>query len=393
MRNSSLLAAAIVVGTLGLVGCSHTTYVQPPVAQAPPMNSGVPVSSGGPGGPGTAGVYQWQDVPSGQQVPVSRAIFDQGGYQIIAQTGETIIVPFANQNLYVMRFGRTNGQPYFENAGDAPVLYLPPNFALENSANANARWYPLPADYTYTRPVYVSLAPSWNDYVGMNWYSGMSYYGGMWGYTPRSTYWMPNFYINIGGTPYRSYSAYRTYYVSHPGIRYTYNNTIYTNRSTGSFGSRRTVGSTGSFGSGRTTGSFGSGRSTGTTGSFGSGRSMGNSGSTGSFGSGRSTGSGGSFGSGRSMGTTGSGGSFGTRPAGSTGSSFGSGRSSGSSGSFGGGSPTIRPTSPPSGSSFGGSRSTGGSGSFGGGRSSGSGGGSFGGGRSGGSSFGGSRRR
>src|SRR5205807_10468964 len=146
--------------------------------------------------------------------------FDQGGYQIFAQSGETIVVPFVNQNLYAMRFGRSaSGQPYFVNEGDAPVLYLPPNFGLENSAAANARWYPLPADYSYSRPVYVSLAPSWNDYVGMNWYSGMNYYGGMWGYTPRAHFvWMPNYYVNIGGTRYNSFYNYRTYYTSHPGV-------------------------------------------------------------------------------------------------------------------------------------------------------------------------------
>ena len=49
-------------------------------------------------------VYQWQDVPANQDVPITHATFDQGGYQIFAQSGETIVVPFANNNMYVMKF-------------------------------------------------------------------------------------------------------------------------------------------------------------------------------------------------------------------------------------------------------------------------------------------------
>src|SRR5438034_1084223 len=75
-----------------------------------------------PAGAPSMGVYQWQDVPQGQQVPVNRATFDQGGYKVYAASGETIVVPFANQNLYAMKFGRSyTGQAYFVNEGDAPV--------------------------------------------------------------------------------------------------------------------------------------------------------------------------------------------------------------------------------------------------------------------------------
>src|SRR5207244_1384423 len=123
--------------------------------------------------------------PQGQQIPINAARFDQGGYQLYAATGETIVVPFVNQNMYVMKFGRSaNGQMFFVAEGDAPTLYLPPNGYLENAVAQNARWYPIPADYAYSRPMYVGLAPSWAEYTAMGWYPGMVTYGGMWGYSP-----------------------------------------------------------------------------------------------------------------------------------------------------------------------------------------------------------------
>jgi hypothetical protein len=345
-----LLNTVGVIGLLSLFGCGSQP---PPANMAPPVNNAPPMASAPMGAPMGQNVWQWQDVPQGQQIPVTRAVFDQAGYQIFANTGETIVVPFANNNLYVMRFGRTGGQPYFVNEGDAPVLYVRPDFALENASAQGARWYPLPDNYAYSRPVYVSFAPSWSDYMGMSWYPGMAYYGGMYGYHPYSLAWMPGFYINIGGTRYNNYASYHTYYTRNPGYR---TSVVYHNysapRSTGSFGSGRSSGSTGSFGNGRRSSGFGG--SAGSTGSFGSGRTSsgfgGAGGSSGSFGNGRSNASGSAFGS--------------SRPSGSSSSFGGSGRTSGSynsaprasSGSFGGGGRS-------SGSSFGGGRS-----SFGGGR-------------------------
>ncbi|HLK59256.1 MAG TPA: hypothetical protein VKU00_22040 [Chthonomonadaceae bacterium] len=261
------------VGVALLWGCAS----QRPVVMAPPMGSSMPPQSAYNGAPqpATGGVYQWQDVPVNQQVPVSRAVFDQGGYQIIAADGQTIVVPFVNLNLYAMKFGRTNGQPYFVNEGDAPVLYLPPGGYLENAAASNARWYPIPADYSYSRPMYVTLAPSWGEFAGMGWYPGMSYYGGMWGYNPYGGAWMPGFYIGIGGHRYTTYTSYHSYYISNPG--YIRNTVVYRNYSAPRSTAFRTGGGTGSFNSGRSTGSFNSGRSMPTgsnTGSFNSGRSF-----------------------------------------------------------------------------------------------------------------------
>src|SRR2546423_8340594 len=115
MRGRLVLGPIALLGTMLVAGC-HSNQ---PVTMAPPVGGATPPPSAGQVTGGQ--VYNWPDVPQGQQIPVSRASFDQGGYQIYAATGETIVVPFANQNLYVMKFGRSGtGQTYFVNEGTAP---------------------------------------------------------------------------------------------------------------------------------------------------------------------------------------------------------------------------------------------------------------------------------
>jgi len=371
--NRNRQSFSIVVAAIALLAFAGGCSRQQPVTMAPPVAPPPPVNQA----PGSTNVYDWHDVPVGQQVPINRAVFDQGGYQLFAGTGETIIVPFVNQNMYVMKFGRAgSGGMYFVNDGTTPTLYVSNGGFLENASAQNARWYPFPQNYAYQGPVYIGLAPSWADFIGMGWYPGMAYYGGYWGYRP----WYPGFVypamvglaFNIGGRPYYGWNSYQTYYRSNPvsrvSLRPTYNYSSVGRRPGSSFG--RNSG----------TGSFGNGNnySTARNRSFGSsGGSFGRSSGTGSFGGGGSANTTSSVG--RSSGTSAtSSGSFGGTSSGYT----ASGRSRGS---FGGG------TSGYSGSSSG--RSGGGS-IFGGGSSFGrSGGGSFGGsfGRSGGGSFG--RRR
>lgn len=429
MRKFSVCFVAVSVALVAAMsGCSSRQPVTmaPPVPQPAVMqNAPMPNPSGGFDGPdapapenGAAGnVFQWNDTPINRRIPIIRAVFDQGGYQLFAQSGETIVVPFVNQNLYVMKFGQSSdGSRYFVNDGTAPTLFVPSGGYVENAAAQGARWYPFSNNYQYSRPVYIGVAPSWADYLAMGWYSGMLYHGGYWGYNP----WRPGFgyspmvglNINIGGRPYYGYDSYRNYYNANPynrvyvnrGPAFNYNSvgrrpgsSFSANgggrRSTGSFGgaagTNNRSNSTGSFGrasggnnnfgtaTNRPGGSFGRSPSTlpGPSGAFGR--------SGGFFGGVPSGGrqSGGSFGSGATGGGRSSG-SFG-----SSGATSGFGSSGRSRGSFGGGASGY---SRPSGS-FGGS--SGGSSSFG--RSSG--GSSFGGSarRSGGSSFGGGggRRR
>jgi hypothetical protein len=379
------------LGLLGLVantGCFSGCGTSRPVTMAPPMPQQPAIIQQAPGqmggGMGQAGnmgggtianngadnsVYNWRDVPAGQNVPVQTAKFDQGGYQIYAQSGETIVVPFENQNMYVMKFGRsTSGGMYFINDGTAPTLYVPTGVGLENMAASGARWYPFSQNFAYERPVYIGIAPTWSDYMAMHWYSGMLFHGGYYGYRP----WYPGFAYSpmvglnvfIGGSRYTGWNSYRGYYGSHPGAmwssRPSYNYTSVRRQSPSSTTFARRSGGSGSFSASRP----GSSGSFGTRPNFGSGRTTG----TGSFGS-----------SGRATGTSGGFSSSGTRPSGSFGSgtgtrpAFGSGSSGvsrpsgsfGSSGNSGFGRTTTRPGGSfgSSGTSSGFGRSSGGFGS------------------------------
>ena len=386
---------------------------------APPVQTPPPIANVAPD---PNRVYDWREVPANQRVPVARAVFDQKGYQIFTTNGDTIVVPFENQNLQVMKFGRGSEQ-YFIHDGQAPTLYVTNGGYLENASAQNSKWYPFSQDFAYERPVYVGIAPSWPQFIGMGWYPGMAYYGGYWGYRPfgYSPFTpMIGLNFNIGGRPYYGWNSYQTYYRSNPRgavrSRVVYNNNY---RASGNYSASRSSRNSGSFSGGRSgTSSFGSSRSSGS-GSFGSARSSG-SGSFGAsrpaFGTGsssfsRSNPSSGSFGSSSAsrnnfgtssnssrppFGSRPSSGSFGGGSSGfssgsrSSSGSFGSSRPSGFGGSFGGSS-----SSSSSRPSFGGSSSSSSRPSFGGGSSFGSGrssfgGGSFGGGRS---SFGGGRRR
>ena len=161
----------------------------------------------------------WQKVPQGQQIPVKQATFDQAGYWIETDNGQTISVPFADQNMYVMKFGRSDtGQSYFVNDGAAPVLYLTQDAYLANAAAQNARWYPLTPDYPYTTPVYVAMAGNWPLYTAMGWYPGMAIYGGLWRTSMNAPFAvMPGYYTRVGGVVYRTFRDYRNYYTTHPG--------------------------------------------------------------------------------------------------------------------------------------------------------------------------------
>ena len=386
------ILALLPLPVLLLVGCGHNSQ---PVMMAPPTtpvtisqqqggynqggyNQGQPSGSdqnanynqGQNGAP--SGAYNWTEVPVNQQVQITRAVFDQGGYQLYSPQG-TIVVPFANQNLYVMKFGQSNGGGmYFVSNGQSPTLFLPPGAGLDNAAQPGARWYPFPQNYAYTQPVYVGLAPSWSAFNGMGWYPGMSYYGGYWGANPYGYAPMVGLHFLIGGSPYYGWNSYHSYYMGHPG--YTpmrvVNRTVYNqasrnsfNRSSfggssfggrsfgggsagsGSFG-RRSFGSAGTaFGGGRSSGSFGGGRP-----AFGSGGFGGVQRSSGSFGGGPS-GYGGSFGGGRRSFPSGGASGGSSAPVAPSRPAFG-----GGGGSFGGGG--SRPSSSGSGGSFGGGRSS-----------------------------------
>ena len=336
-----MFAGLMLLTSGGLAGCGpHYNAAPPPAPMAPPVQT---QQAGMPGNNGQ-NVYDWQTVPAEQRVPVQRAVFDQGGYQIYTQEG-TIVVPFANQNLYVMKFGRSpDGQTYFVNENNAPVLYLANGFGLENASAQGAFWYPLPQSYAASAPVYVGLAPSWSAFSGMGWYPGMAYYGGL--YTPfwhpglMVSTWTPGFVINIGGRPFTNYTSYTSYYNRTPGyIRPRVVSNVYTQPRAATFSANRSAGR-GYSNSGASSGSFGrrnnyGGGSTYPNGGTGAARPRSSFGGSSGYNSGGGRTSGGSFGGQRSTGGSFGGGSgYG---GGSTRRSYGSGgsapRSSG--GSFG----------------------------------------------------------
>lgn len=355
----------LLIATLPIAALSAGCFSKPaPVTMAPPVAAPPPPAATAE----NSQVWDWHDVPKNEKIPIIRGVFDQGGYQLYAKSGETVVVPFENQNMYVMKFGQTSGDNYFIVENDAPTLYMRSGQYLENAAAQGAKWYPFSQNHHYERPAYIGIAPSWSEYMAMGWYAGMIYHGGYWGYRP----WYPGYMgyspmmglnINIGGRGY-DWGGYRNYYTTNTVNRYnmrsasSYNYNSVGRRAPSSFGTRSTR-TTGGFSSARPgSGSFGRssggsfGRSTnsrysptspGSGGSFG--RSSTSSGSSGSFGRSTSPGFGssgrrstGSFGSGAS-GYSRPSGSFGRSSSSSSGGSFGRSSSSGSfgrsSGSFG----------------------------------------------------------
>lgn len=213
------LSAAAAAGLLCLTG---RAYCDDPVTMAPPIDSySTQSADNAPPNAGPDTVFKWSEVPADQQVPIRRAVFDQGGYQLYDNAGETIVVPFTNQNLYVMKFAlSTNGTTYFVNEGDVPVLYVPQGGYLENATVPGARWFPFSEKYHPSQPVFLGIAPSWTTYVNMGWYPGMYCHGGYWGensYVSGGLF-LPTIglFFEIGGRHYDGWERYHDYYDYHP---------------------------------------------------------------------------------------------------------------------------------------------------------------------------------
>jgi hypothetical protein len=189
-----------------------------PESMAPPIDEAQTVSASDAG---SDSAYLWSEVPDGQHVTITRAVFDRGGYQLYDDVGETIIVPFTDNNLYVMKFAvsDTDGM-YFVNEGGVPVLYVPRHGYLENATVAGARWYPFTDSFHPYDPVYLGCAPSWNLFIGMGWYPGMYCRGGYWGdvaFVDGGVFGpCLGFDIFIGGNNFHSWSPYHDWYFNHP---------------------------------------------------------------------------------------------------------------------------------------------------------------------------------
>jgi hypothetical protein len=203
----SIAAAGLMLGAIA--------YADDPTPMAPPIQMSAPQTTG------ANSAFNWREVPANQQVPVRRAAFDQGGYQIYDTVGETIVVPFTNQNLYVMKFAVShNGTMYFVNSGSYPVLYVPKSGYLDNATVAGARWYPFGGNFQPAQPVYLGIAPSWSVFIGMGWYPNMFCYGGYWSHRPfiAGSIFVASagLFFEIGGRPYFGWNGYHRYFRAHP---------------------------------------------------------------------------------------------------------------------------------------------------------------------------------
>jgi hypothetical protein len=167
-------------------------------------------------------IFNWKELPVNTKVPLVRAAFDQGGYQLYDKVGEVIVVPFENNNLYVMKFARAEGasESYFINVDGVPTVYLTAGAYFENSAVPGAKWYPFTDRFHPHNAVYLGPAPSWDVFVGMNWYPGMIIRAGYWSSSPFGSVevFTPAlaFSISIGDKPYRGWDAFIGYAHSHP---------------------------------------------------------------------------------------------------------------------------------------------------------------------------------
>jgi len=206
----------------GLLACSALAYADSPITMAPPVDAdSAQTVAGSPAYVTPNSVFNWTEMPRDQQVLITRAIFDRGGYQLYDSAGETIVVPFTNDNLYVMKFARSHdGRMYLVNEGDAPVLYVPDGGYLANATVSGARWYPFSDDFQPAEPVYMGLAPSWPDYVDMGWYPGMICSGGFYGYNPffPGAVFLPTigFFFDVGGHRFHRFDDFRRFHRIHP---------------------------------------------------------------------------------------------------------------------------------------------------------------------------------
>lgn len=237
------LGAAAALALLGAT--AGGALADPPVTMAPPIDPAGPVYStpGDDGGfsgadgsvaapiappvttaaEASSSVFNWKEVPENQKVPLTRAVFDRGGYQLYDTVGETIVVPFVNNNLYVMKFAVSpDGTTYFVNTGSAPVLYCPRGYYLENAAVPGSRWYPFTEKFHPVEPVFLGIAPSYDVFIDAGWYPGAFFYGGYFGYSPfvfGVSVFEPTFGLTIffGGHHYYGWGPYENFYRFHGG--------------------------------------------------------------------------------------------------------------------------------------------------------------------------------
>jgi hypothetical protein len=225
------LIGATLIAELATV--ARVALADPPVTTVVP--TGTAISSGmqdtaPPANNGTARVFHFADVPGNRHVPLIRAVFDQGGYQLFDTAGETIVVPFAGRNLYVMKFAVSpNDAMYFVNDDGTPILYVPRNGYLENATVPGARWYPFTETFHPTSPVFLGIAPSYTEFIDTNWHPETVLHGGYYGARPFPSGGQfapsPGLTLFFGSHPYSNWRDYRQFAAAFPSpYRFGYSN-------------------------------------------------------------------------------------------------------------------------------------------------------------------------
>jgi hypothetical protein len=207
-----------VTAALTLLGVSVSSFADPVTLSPPGIGQG---ADGATIAADQDNVFQWTEVPQNQKVPITRAVFDQSGYQLYDSVGETVVVPFTNDNLYVMKFAPSDdGTMYLLNDGDAPVLYVPKGGYLENATEPGARWYPFSKGFHPTHPVFIGVAPSWHAFISLGWAPDVVVRGGYWGRTSfvAGGVFAPSagLVFEVGGQSYSGWTPYHAYVVAHP---------------------------------------------------------------------------------------------------------------------------------------------------------------------------------
>lgn len=205
----------------GFALVTSTAMADPPVATATPLDTTIEIGTQESQEPETTRVFNFEDVPANKHVPLIRALFDQGGYQLLDTVGETIVVPFANRNLYIMKFALSpNDTMYFVNDSGTPTLYIPQDGYLENATVSGAKWYPFSEKFHPTTPVFLGIAPSYTEFIDTGWDSETVLYGGYYGTrpSPSEEVFVPSsgWTLFSSGRPYYSWRDYRQYVLIHP---------------------------------------------------------------------------------------------------------------------------------------------------------------------------------
>jgi hypothetical protein len=218
-RTKCILGATLAVAAMGL--CPNSVSAAPNPSRLTGVAVSIDVGVVIAPSVSESATFQWSDIPQNQNIPIQRSVFDRGGYQLYDASGDAIVVPFTNNNLYVLKFAVSgNGETYFVNTGQAPVLYLPENGYVQNGTDPSAHWYPFSTQFHPASPVYVGIAPTWSAYVSMGWYPNENYWGGYWGQRSfvSGGVFVPSagLYFQIGGSSYQGWGGYRNYYNSHP---------------------------------------------------------------------------------------------------------------------------------------------------------------------------------